>query len=505
MNDQNTQTQSSNNPQDLIDQALGTTRRSPAVTPDPSQTTAEPTMPTPEPLTPPLAPEPVVEQKAEEEVALPTSEPAPLPEPPTNIRPMNEDIPLAFASSEPQNVTNSETLADQVPPLKTVDTVVPPATIGLSDNQQNGKKKSNKIMIAIIGFFAFLGVVSATGYYAYNRYGTVDPATIAIINDRSKDDCQGCVNGGWLVWRNGECKHTGICDSGKPGKDTEPPDAPPGVDAATYCSAVGGQWCSGVYDANGNRHDFCGKTDQACYQSAIDEGITMRIGVLQCISKEGYDHPQPDEAVYNKHGNNKDSPVYGGLSFNDLEEKCKTRYSDIGTVKFICKIGVEGGGGEIYNGGPCNKDNGKPFYGNELGCFCGTIQVDRPDGHTSYRSTCGCEQEEKEIPSPSPSASVSTASLMCSNLTRTPTAVPEIGDKLTFTCAGASTPAGAVNLTYKFRYNLNNGAYVAMTNKTATTSELTIASCGTYKVQCQACGTINGVLTCDPTWTAATQ
>ncbi len=110
-----------------------------------------------------------------------------------------------------------------------------------------------------------------------------------------------------------------------------------------------------------------------------------------------------------------------------------------------------------------------------------------------------------ENPSPSPSPSPLAPTMACTGLTHTPTAVPEIGDKLTFTCAGTVTPPSAGTLSYKFRYSINSGAVAALTNKTTTTAELNIAACGSYKVECQACATLNGVLTCDPLWTGATQ
>ncbi len=96
--------------------------------------------------------------------------------------------------------------------------------------------------------------------------------------------------------------------------------------------------------------------------------------------------------------------------------------------------------------------------------------------------------------------------MACISITKAPTGgAAAIGDKLTFTCAGSVTPPSAGTLSYKFRYSINNGAVTELVNKTPTTAELTIAACGTYKVECQACATLNGVLTCKPTWTGATQ
>jgi hypothetical protein len=96
-----------------------------------------------------------------------------------------------------------------------------------------------------------------------------------------------------------------------------------------------------------------------------------------------------------------------------------------------------------------------------------------------------------------------TPTISCTSITKTPV-VPVLGNTVTLTCLGSVTPSTAGTLSYKFRYSINGGSYTTLTNKTASTAELTIAACGTYAVQCQACATLNGVLTCDPVWTGAT-
>jgi hypothetical protein len=94
--------------------------------------------------------------------------------------------------------------------------------------------------------------------------------------------------------------------------------------------------------------------------------------------------------------------------------------------------------------------------------------------------------------------------MACTGITRAPLTTPSIGSTYTFTCSGTITPANAGTLSYKFRYSINNGTMTALANKTATTAELTVAACGDYKVECQTCATIAGVLKCDPIWTGAT-
>jgi len=88
--------------------------------------------------------------------------------------------------------------------------------------------------------------------------------------------------------------------------------------------------------------------------------------------------------------------------------------------------------------------------------------------------------------------------MACTGITTSPATTPVIGSTLTFTCAGTVTPSTAGTLSYKYRYSINGGATTAMTSNT-----LTVAACGTYTVECQACATLSGVLTCSPIWTGA--
>lgn len=110
----------------------------------------------------------------------------------------------------------------------------------------------------------------------------------------------------------------------------------------------------------------------------------------------------------------------------------------------------------------------------------------------------GCVQDKKS-PNPSPSGTP-TPVMACTGLAQSPvTESPTINQTLTFTCTGTITPASAGTVSYKYRYSINGGAYTAMTGNT-----LTITSCGSYAVECQACATISGSLKCSPTWTGAT-
>lgn len=538
MTDPNTPTQPTNSPQDLIDQALGGA----SLTPTPSteahkeEVAVNPQQPltTPEPLSQTASDPAVVEPSADAastpppttdsvpaELTNTQAEPAVLPEPPTETKPMGEDMPLAFMDSA---AVDASTTTQQAAPDITVEPISPAITpTTLAGNSNNipvtgkPKKKGLKVVGVVAGVLLLLGVVGAASYQML----TGESLIAAIYEPKFIRDSTGKViknpnfdpdkivkddNGNNVRQEDLRNKELGIKQ--EPAKDVS------GLGkSACEKSGSGGQWCESV-DSKGKPYAFCMLNDGSqgnCNNRAIELGYTIQIGNLQNVSCECKSLNKETRVclswAMDAASQNAYEP-YGQETLNKANELCNTGKGTInfGSGSYICREGKAGKGGVVYTGGACTEANGFSFGGN-LGCFCGTVQVDTPNGHTSYSSTCGCEEEEETTtsnPSPSPSTPV-TASLMCTSLTRTPTTTPAVGDKVTFTCVGASTPAGAVSLTYKFRYSLNSGAYVAMTNKTATTSELTIAACGSYKVQCQACGTINGVLTCDPNWTAATQ
>lgn len=531
MTDPNTPTQSSNNPQDLIDQALGA---APVTTPTPAATETT-TLPTPEPLTPP-ATEPVVEQKPEEVVITnPTTETVPveltsaqpetvaIPEPPKETKPMGEDMPLAFVGSAPVDASTNtqQPLSDII--VEPIALASVPPVINVNSNQNNSskpKKKVLKIVGIVAGFFLLFGVVGVVSYQLL----TGESLIAAIYEPKFIRDSTGKViknpdfdpnkivkddNGNMVRQEDLRNKELGIKQ--EPTKDVS------GLSkGACESSGSGGQWCESV-DSRGKPYAFCMANDGSqgnCNNRAVELGYTVQIGKVQCECKDSkigssgcQNWGVSTETLSAINGADVSVDTYN-KNLLEATRQCQNggNFAGAGTESYICKEGVKGGT-EVYTGGPCTAANGKKFTGN-LGCFCGTVQVDTPNGHTSYSSTCGCDKEVKES---SPPTITTNPTLMCTSLTRTPTTTPVVGDKITFTCVGASTPAGAVSLTYKFRYSLNSGAYVAMTNKTATTSELTIASCGSYKVQCQACGiipntrpTVGGANeTCDPIWSGA--
>lgn len=557
MTDPNTPTTPTSNPQDLIDQALGGTP-APTVMPDPTPAVTEPTLPTPEPLTPPVA---VVEAPPmSTEPILPPAETVPteltsapvtpmMEEPPVDTKPMGEDMPLAFAAATPVDTVPTKAPETYIEPVNS-NAVVPPILTAPSNDSAAPKKKSKKIVGLMVGILAFLGILGIGGLVSYQMYGA-EAGLIAYVSKFVRDDsgnvvrnpdwdpnavsgggktqeeerneslsgskvvvkqgnkpedqesCNGCLNGGWMVWRDGECKITGICGSDVPGKDTENPVLEQDADKYNSKNSCNGSgkgyvWCESV-DSAGKSYAFCNTSGSGCNQAAIDKGYTIQIGKVEC-AKAPNDLWLPTQETLNSITGANTSNETKLEQINAVKNQCIEQagsFTALGNKEmWICPVGTTVA---------CTKNvqGAKRFYGNPANGFCGVIQVDTGTGHTSYSSTESCDEPEA-TPNPSTPTVTTNPILMCSNLTRTPTTTPVIGDKLTFTCVGASVPAGSVNLSYKFRYSLNSGAYLNLTNKTPTTSELTIAACGTYSVECQACGTINGVLTCDPTWAGAT-
>lgn len=451
-------------------------------------------------------------------------EPEPM-QPPTTTTassvPMGDDTPLAFvAPTDP--VSSADNLGTSVPMDAIPPAPVPPVPISPAENVNTNKK--SKVGLVIGGILALITTLGIGGFVSYQYLGYGKTPDIAIVSKQpgkitDPGDCNGASNGGWLVWRNGECKVTGTSGSvdknndGVGDKDTtNPNDKNIETMSQSECGATGTgtQWCS-MYDTSGKPQGFCMKNDGSqgnCNNRAIEKGITVQIGEVGCKCTS---NSRPctswgiDDTTKNKILNADTPETTKTAEIDSVNYQCqdqKGSFTTLGKESFICKEGVKGVGGTVYSGGACTELNGKPFTGS-LGCFCGTVQVDTGTGHTSYSSTCGCDKEPKSSEPPSSNS----PTMACTGLTSVPATVPAptIGSVVKFTCAGIVTPSTAGTLTYKFRYSIDNGTFNNLTS-TGATANLTINACGTYKVQCQACTTLNGVLTCDPNnWTGATQ
>lgn len=537
-------TPNTNDPQDLINAVLEPAPAAPTIAETPVVATPEPEVMPPELMEAPALP------TTPEEVANSS-----IVEQPSSTVTVGDDTPLAFVGTSVEaSAPTTEKIAEPTmpaslgtsAPMDAVPPVVPPSILNTPTTDKARKPSSiKKVLIAVA---AFVAVLAVGGFASYKYYGDPQQGTIAYItkwlkdkegnlslnpqyqdlqkygsvtvtNDdgeqeqvnqynneveraedlgleaptganqirdtrgTTKETCNGCLNGGWQVWRDGSCVTTGTC-----GGSIEQNTANPNIataDSAADCAKTGGSWCSSV-DAKGQAYAFCGQTSETknCNTLASEKGYIIQLGIVKCV--------QGDDGKYHA-----DLSVNYATAADRYAVEAQCYAQKMGSGAYICPVGTSVA---------CTDKNGKPFNGN-LGCFCGVVQIDTGTGHTSYKSSCGCDKNETTTvnnPSPSPSTPTTPPTLMCDGLTRTPTTTPVIGDKLTFTCTGSSVPAGAVALTYKFRSAIDGGVWSSLTNKTATTAEMTINACGTYKVQCQACGTISGAVVCDPVWTGAT-
>ena len=432
-------------PQDSIDQAL------------------QPTTPVAPPIVPPVVPPPLPELPVAPSVASVA---------------VGDDTPLAFVT--PPTVTPPETpIAPPVEPMSP-----PPSPLPVPPEEPPKKSGKGKIIGIVIGFFLLLAGLGG-GFYFYSNYLPASPSTVAgvLVDAMTQADCHGCWNGGKLVWRGGSCKVSGTCD---------PNDI--AVDAVKItrakCDEAGGAWC----DACGG---FCNLSkDKGCHQLQIaycGEYPTYGASLVDCDGKEAQkcNCPGQGDKCFDRTGYCGDEP---GLSQQTRDTAlCAAATlitNDTSTVTnyYYCP----GKFTDVIKG--CSIE-GKPP---NPSCYCGTVQVDGPNGFSTSTMKCGCDAKASEPPK------ITDYSLSCTGLTKD-VAMPVVGSKITFTCAGSTVPAaGASLLRYTFRYNIDGGAWKDLANKTDSTAELTIAACGTYGVQCKACATYQGTTLCDPVWQGAT-
>lgn len=526
-------------PQAMVDAALSPTPETPVSTMTTTTTTTEPVTPP----APPVAPAPSMPAMPPmPEPVTPVTPPPAAPEPVTPAMPtpaattvaMGDDTPLAFVTPPPTSTTTTTTTTTQPVDGATPLPPVPPAPTA---TEQPKKKSKGKIFAMLLGFLALLGGIGYGGYYYYMNYFG-ENATIAVVTHIGNNEvvgpesCNGCDGGHEVVWRNGACvQKARLCGGEEEGEATSGNQAQctgcrggynvhwngsacingtpcnlNNLDSATECGNNGGSWCSSV-DAKGQSYAFCGKTSATknCNALAAEKGYVIQIGKVSCTCLRENANGScaqfggTTELIQSINENPNLSVTTKAEQLEQIDSQCSSggNFSGAGKEAYICQVGVKG-----YTGGACTDTNGKKYTGT-LGCFCGTVQVDTPNGHTSYTSSCGCNESENDNP---PASAPPTAPVMaCTGLTYTPTTAPVIGSVLTFTCTGSITPTTAGTLSYKFRSSINNAAPTPLANTTPTTARLTIAACGDYKVECQTCATIAGVLTCDPVWTGATQ
>lgn len=435
-------------PQALVDNALAPEPQVEPATPPPAMP------PVPEPVMPePVAPEPVMPE-------------APMP----SAIPVGDDTPLAFVKETQASIPQEQPTSSPTPP------VIPPPP------EAPKKKGVSKVLAMIVGVITLIVGLGAFGYYYL-----ATPPQISNISEWTKAECtNGCSPAGyatkWTTLRGCIATET-RCGSAAPTPDPTSCEEVNKNTGGAECLPGNpsiGENCDNKYSRVGKSGN-CYKANQICCGKALNTkgdtgGGTGYIG--KYCDNTGCD-VKGAPGCYVTHytcqqsgvGNCNETTVAHRVQSAKFTETCGTEQIDVTCTNPDNSIYKEGSSSKSY--GPDCREPSSP----------------RPS--------------DRATPTPTPSPGVPT--MACTALTRVPTTTPEVGDTMTFTCAGSVKPSTAGTLSYKFRYSLNSGAYAALANTTATTAELEIEACGTYEVQCQACATLNGKLTCDPVWTGATQ
>ena len=471
-------------PQDSIDQAL------------------QPTPPVAPPIVPPVVPPPLPELPVAPSVASVA---------------VGDDTPLAFVTPPPAT------------PPSTTPINTPPPTPLVPPEEPPKKGGKGKIIGVVIGFFLLLAGLGG-GFYFYSNYLPASQLTIAgvFVDSLTKDQCNGCYNGGNLVWRKGACKVSGTCDGGNTQGQGHSTVVPCDTDGSVSCGACGG-FCIIPIDKTCNEMGVikcgespvfgasCSKSESSQFFKQCSCGAETYYFDVEgiCDSKDSKAAGTVNPLYYDTYGlcavgKNGCSAGPGGsqiscdFSCDSNGCQCTSDRNDCQIYHWKCDRNDDLGRG-CQDGTPTVRQSAT------FNASCGSEQIDVKchGDNVAFRTkaqTTPCGQVTPSIPptvpSPSPSPSP-TYTMSCTSLTKN-IAIPVIGSKITFTCAGVVTPTSAGTLSYRFRYSVNSGTVTELANKTTTTAELTIAACGTYSVECQACATLAGVLTCDPVWQGAT-
>lgn len=502
------------NPQDMVDAALSGVTSTPK--PEVAEAPKSETLPPLTPLTPPVS------EPTEPVVAPATIMPEPV-VPPVAVTPvvaMGDDTPLAFAgmpsSTAPVETNTSSTSTPNTPP--TGGAPLPPVV-----PQAPEPKKKKKGLI--IGGLLFL-VLAVGGVLGYNQYAQT--GTIAVVGQECKYNgstleckpaktptptkkpapgggscssgqtrCSGnsvevCAGGDWRASNctygcaNGACKPNPNPPPTTGGGGGATPPTPPPPGSGLFGSLNPDGTIAGTYACGNNQ--LCLVDSPGTLQAAAQYCQTHDCDALNFTPTV---QNRIDDAI-TANGNSSCLPTDTG---------CPQTCSGLDTTN-VYKYDTQEPGGGTY----CNAQ-GEKCTRYRIEKMTSSVAAGASHCFVGYGETCGgsCGGDG----TPPPSAPPSTPTMKCDGLTSVPdvTPAPVVGVKLTFTCAGTVTPTTAGTLSYKFRYSINSGTPVALTPLTATPNkaELTINACGTYKVECQACATLNGVLTCSPVWTGATQ
>lgn len=480
---------------------------------------------------------------APEPVATPVAPPAPpAPEAPAKAVAMGDETPLAFASMPPAPTPapaeQSSPVTPPAPAAVPTDTMTPPPAAPLptpevvppAPNTGMAKKKSKTGLMVGIFLFLLVGIAGALGSAYYSgqpkllsewliNAGIVKDPMIAIIHNLPQSDDPAVNADNAAKQYRDEVLH-------KKNKDLTEEDKKKMKIVAKQAVKTTVQKLQGA-----NKDTFQGIAKEICESGGGKNCDSGKLTASDISDSSGLLDPWADKIATDSIAFITDSTcsqlasLAAGWCSGSSCTVPAAYQSSCWVEHYQC--GGEQGGTVATNGCQTNLIAGGQGNPNNSSSSiigdCGVEQIDvhcvgsdgacgnTPMSFVSHNNVTQCgtgTNEPNPSPSHSPGASPSgspTNGLACTGITKAPTTTPAIGTALTFTCAGTITPASAGTLSYKFRYSINDAAPVALTNKTATTAELTIASCGSYKVECQTCATIAGVLTCDPTWTGATQ
>lgn len=434
--------QQTSSPQSLVDAALGTN-----------------------PVVAPLAPLAPLTQN--EPVVDPIPTPAPTPAP-TSV-PMGDDTPLAFAMPSSTPTQTVEPMPNPV--LETQQSsYLPPVPPAPTMAPEMPKKKS-KVGVVVVGILLMVMAVGG-GVWGYSQFNAGNTKQVAIASPLPQASAEVP-----MIARLVE-------DTGKAIVKQTPQQEKKG----------GGQ-------VESKKHPGLAITVPAGALEAADEIATMiDAGYAACNAKnQGKDCLNNADAI---------AALKVLAVAEGAKRDCANGYMYNGT-ECVGNPTTTTCGRNIDTGAPVCCDSNSTCEGEGESIVC------EPPGRKECKTGTGadavwCTMEANSSwcggskTGTGDKTNKTSPTMSCSAMTYTPTTTPVIGSKLTFTCAGAVVPATAGTLSYKFRYSINSGTAVALANKTATTAELNIAACGTYSVECQACATLGGVLTCDPIWTGAT-
>lgn len=490
-------------PQNLVDEAL---KDAPTVSPvETPAAPAAPVAPVTPPATPPLtsvtatAPaEPVMSSlpplPSAATTTTTTTTTTPIAPSSTSV-PMGDDTPLAFAPTPP--ISTTTITQPLVPPVEQSSYLPPVPPVPVEDKP----KKKSKAGLMVAGLLLLL-VALGGGVYGYMQFNagskqvalaSPSPSASATIPQIAK-----------LTEDTGKAIVKQTVAEEKKGAGRVESKTREGVEVYVPVGALAG--ANQIADMLNLQVD--GKyvnTDPASIEAQAKKIGEEQAAIFNAGSKVG--EPCDSDASTGSCAGGTSTcsgGICGGLQTGQClpGDNCPISCNDPNAPAGATHPTTEPGGGAYCdsNGRQCRRYRREMMTTSSPGettkwCFVG------------YGVDCGapgsCGGDTTTTPSTPPTA----PTMACTGITSVPatTTAPAVGTKLTFTCAGTVTPADAGTLSYKFRYSINGGATTALTNKTATTAELTIAACGTYSVQCQACATLSGVLTCNPTWTGATQ